>query len=97
MNSKGFHNLCSYAYTWDSYCCDDKSGDKCSLSYILWKIMLTGRPPTPALAAVVTVIAPVVAPQQVLALHLPLETSYVPVTEVFTQLLNFFQLEQMNP
>lgn len=52
--------------------------------------MLTGAAPAAALAAVVTVVAPVVAPQQVLALHLPLETSYVPVTEVFTQLLDFF-------
>ena len=52
--------------------------------------MLTWSPPAAALAAVVTVIAPVVAPQQILTLHLPLETSYVPVTEVFTQLLDFF-------
>ena len=52
--------------------------------------MLTGAAPAAALAAVVAVIAPVVASQQVLTLHLPLETSYVPVTEVFTQLLNFF-------
>ena len=40
--------------------------------------------------AVVAVVAAVVAPQQVLALHLPLQTRYVPVAEVFTQLLNFF-------
>ena len=59
--------------------------------------MLTGPASAPALAAVITVIAPVVAPERVLTLHLPLETGYVPVTKVFTQLLNFFQLEQMNP
>ena len=52
--------------------------------------MLTGPASAPALAAVITVIAPVVAPEQVLTLHLPLETGYVPVTKVFTQLLNFF-------
>ena len=52
--------------------------------------MLTGPSSAAALATVVAVVAAVVAPQQVLTLHLPLETSYVPVTEVFTQLLNFF-------
>ena len=51
--------------------------------------MLTGPSSAAALTAVVTVVAAVVAPQQVLTLHLALQTSYVPVAEVFTQLLNF--------
>ena len=56
-------------------------------TYILRQIVLARR--GPAVPAVVAVVPAVVDSQQVLTLHLALQTSYVPVAEVFTQLLNF--------
>jgi len=69
---------------------EDQSGECSSTGSqtILRQIVLARR--GPAVPAVVAVVAAVVAPQQVLTLHLPLQTRYVPVAEVFTQLLNFF-------
>ena len=46
-------------------------------------------------AAVVAVVSPVVAPEQVLALHLALQTGDVAVAEVLAQLLHLLQLEQV--
>ena len=62
---------------------------------LLWIVLLTS--PDGPTTTIITIIPSTFTLQQVFTLHLSLQAGYVPVAEVFAQLLDLLQLQQVNP